>query len=71
MTKKQLEEKYGVRIEKEDYFLNLYKMYSADGCPWEKGLKTIKDCEKECRQWSKELLLIKNSIERRRGYERT
>lgn len=62
MTKAQLEEKYGVRIEKEEYFLNLYKIYSADGCPWEKGLKTIKDCEKECKRWGKELLAIKEDM---------
>lgn len=62
MTKAQLEEKYGVRIEKEEYFLNLYKIYSADGCPWEKGLKTIKDCEKECKRWEKELLEIKEDM---------
>ena len=62
MTKAQLEEKYGVRIEREEYFLNLYKIYSADGCPWEKGLKTIKDCEKECKRWEKELLAIKEDI---------
>lgn len=57
MTKKQLEEKYGVKIVSEDYwhplkekFVKSYKMYSADGCPWEKGLPTIKACENECKE---------------------
>ena len=62
MTKQQLEEKYGVRIEREEYFLNYYKIYSADGCPWEKGLRTIKACEKECKKWGKELLQIKREV---------
>lgn len=75
MTKKQLEEKYGVKIVSEDYwhplkgkFIKSYKMYSADGCPWEKGLPTIKACENECKEWEEELLTIKEGIYERRKY---
>lgn len=75
MTKKRLEEKYGVRIMSEDYwhplkgkFIKSYKMYSADGCPWEKGLPTIKACENECKEWEEELLTIKEDIYERRKY---
>lgn len=70
MTKKQLEEKYGVRIVSEDYwhplkgkFVKSYKMYSADGCSWEKGLGTIKACETECKEWEEHLLSIKKKVE--------
>ena len=61
MTKKQLEEKYGVQIV-WDYFLEEYKIYSADDCPWDKGFRTIKQVEAECREWEKELLAIKESV---------
>lgn len=66
MTKKQLEEKYGVKIVEEGYWHEGYRMYSADGCPWEKGLPTIKACENECKEWEEELLAIKEGV-----YERT
>ncbi len=73
MTRKQLEEKYGIRIEDDSYWYPLknryvkqYKMYSADDCPWEKGLPTIKACENECKEWEEELLTIKEDV-----YERT
>lgn len=69
MTKKQLEEKYGVRIERDDLFLRglyEYRIYSADGCPWENGLRTLKAVERECKTWEKKLLQIKEDVEQRR-----
>lgn len=69
MTKKQLEEKYGVRIERDDIWLNEYyeyRIYSADGCPWDKGFRTLKAVEEECKTWAKELINIKNDVEERR-----
>lgn len=69
MTKKQLEEKYGVRIERDDMFLidsYEYRIYSADGCPWDKGFKTLKSVERECKEWAKELIAIKEDVEKRR-----
>lgn len=65
MTARQLEKKYGIRIADDSYysmtgkFVKAYKIYSADGCPWEKGLRTIKAVEQECKQWEKQLLAIK------------
>lgn len=53
MTKKQLEEKYGVRIEWDDEYLrdlHEYRIYAADGCLWEKGFRTLKGVEKECKE---------------------
>ena len=65
MTKKQLEEKYGVRIERDDDWMTghyEYRIHSADDCPWDKGFRTIKQVEAECREWEKELLAIKESV---------
>ena len=66
MTKTQLENKYGVRIADDSYysplkgkFVRQYRMYSADGCQWENGLRTLKDVETECKQWAEALLGIK------------
>lgn len=60
-----LEEKYGIKIV-DDSFYNpltkryhkLYKMYSADGCPWENGL-TYNRLQAECKQYAETLLKIK------------
>ncbi len=66
MNKAQLEKKYGIKIVDDSFispmsgrYVKQYKMYSADGCPWENGLKTLVSVERECRQWEKELLAIK------------
>lgn len=66
MTKALLEAKYGIRIADDSYYRNgklvkQYKIYSADGCPWENGLATIKAVEQECKQWEKQLLKIKQN----------
>ena len=69
MSKEQLEEKYGINIEENGYwnwqdkYVKLYDMYSADGCCWEKGFKTIKAVAEECRRYNKELLNIKKAYE--------
>ena len=67
---KTLEKKYGIKVM-EDYFriehytngkqkiIPLFKIYSADGCPWENGL-TRKQVKEECEQWSDELIKIKS-----------
>ena len=67
MTKQQLEKKYGITIADDSYynprtnkFVKAYKIYSADGCPWEKGLRTLKEVEAECKEWENQLLMIKN-----------
>ena len=66
MTKQQLEAKYGIYIADDSYynpirgkFVKMYKYYSADGCLFSNGLKTLKDVEKDCREWSDTLIDIK------------
>ena len=70
MTKLQIEQKYGIHIADDSYynpfkhkFIKMYRIYSADGCPWENGLKTIKDVERECKTWEREILAIKCGTE--------
>lgn len=65
----RLEKKYGIKVVDDSFFdplsgryVKRYKMYSADGCPWENGL-TIKGLQAECREWGKALLEIKASVE--------
>ena len=60
-----LEKKYGIKVVSDDIYnpfsgrtSKRYKMYSADGCPWENGL-TKAGVKKECEEWSKALLEIK------------
>ena len=48
-------------------FVRAYRFCSADGCPWENGLRTLKAVEQECKEWAKHLLAIKEGVERR-GY---
>ena len=65
---KGLEEKYGITIVSEGYYLDpfngkrieTFKMYSADGCPWEKGLSRD-GVKRECELWAKSLLKIKEN----------
>lgn len=65
MTRAQIEKKYGVAIVDDSYYnwngklVKQYRIHSADGCPWENGLKTIKAVEQECKQWEQQLLAIK------------
>ena len=64
MTKKQIEKRWGVKIVEDDSWGGKgYKMYSADGCPWENGIRTIAGCEKECREWDAQLTAIKKHME--------
>ena len=58
MTKQQIEKMFNVRIVDDSYFnsvsckyVKAYKIYSADGCCWEKGLRTLKAVKAECEQW--------------------
>ena len=69
-TIERLEKKYGIKVRK-DFFSSesrkqLYKMYSADGCPWENGL-TLKGLREECKRWEKELLEIKQGVDESRA----
>ena len=69
MNRLQLEKKYGITIADDTFysprrskFVKAYKIFSADGCPWENGLSTLKAIEKECEQWEDALLDIKKSV---------
>ena len=70
MTKKQIEKTYGVKVVENGYYsyfgnyVKLYDIYSADGCKWDSGFKTIKAVEAECKEWSMQLRSIKNSVAR-------
>ena len=66
MTKAQLEKKYGIKIADDSFYnpikckyTKAYSIYSADGCPWENGLRTLKAVETECKYYEKQLLAIK------------
>ena len=64
---KTLEKTYGIRVVSEGFYYNpltgrsreTFKIYSADGCCWEKGLGR-KAVKAECEEWSRQLLAIKN-----------
>lgn len=69
MTRKQIENKYGVRIVDDSFYnplknkyIKAYRIYSADGCPWENNLRTLKAIESECKYYEKQLLAIKEKV---------
>ena len=62
MTKAQIEKTYGVKIRDDSFYnprtgksVKQYRIYSADGCQWENGLKSMEDVERECKEWASEL----------------
>jgi len=65
---KTIEKKYGVKVVSEGHHYDIYacksietfKMYSADGCCWEKGLSR-KGVKAECERWAEHLIAIKNN----------
>jgi hypothetical protein len=66
MSRKQLEKTYGITIADDSFvnpmngrYVKAYKMYSADGCVWEKGLRTLAAIKEECETWKEQLLNIK------------
>ena len=64
MTKAQIEKKYGVHIV-WNLWNEEYVIYSADGCRWDCGFRTINECEKECKEWKDTLISIKTIKEER------
>lgn len=69
MSRAQLEKKYGIKIADDSWYnpftfkwVKAYKIYSADGCPWAKGLKNLKAVENECKYWETALLKIKSVV---------
>ncbi len=69
-TIERLEKKYGIRVRKDFCSwrtgTQYYKMYSADGCPWENGL-TLKGLREECKTWEEALLDIKKNADEARA----
>lgn len=68
MSRAQLEKMYGIRIA-DDSWIDMsgrirkaYKIYSADGCQWENGLRNLKAVERECVKWADALLDIKRKV---------
>lgn len=64
---RRLEEKYGIKVVDDSFvdplthkYYKRYKMYSADGCPWENGM-TYNDLQAECKKYAKTLLEIKEN----------
>lgn len=60
----KMEEKYGIRIVDDSFvhpltgrFYKRYKIYTADGCPWENGL-SFRGLQAECRQHGNTFLKI-------------
>ena len=69
-TAERLYKVYGVTIVKDIHwnplkgrFVKSYKMYSADGCPWDNGKPTLKACVDECKSWGGRLKAIKRQVE--------
>jgi hypothetical protein len=69
MTRTRIEKKYGVRIADDSFYnpisckyTKAYRIYSADGCPWENGLRTLKAVQVECEKWEESLLKIKEKV---------
>ena len=64
----RLEKKYGIKVFKDEIYNPFtgrmkmrYKIYSADGCPWENGL-TKAGVKKECEKYGEKLLKIKERM---------
>lgn len=61
---KTLEQKYGIKVAHDDFVLRngklieIFKIFSADGCPWENGL-TKSGVKEECERWRNQLISIK------------
>ena len=66
MSKSQIESKWGVKVvlDFKKGNSNYYKIYTADGCPWENGLRSMIGVEAECRRYSSHILHIKESVEK-------
>lgn len=71
---KQLEDKYGIYIHLNPFHDPItlepkarYKIYTADGCPWENGLTyglTYKGLFAECRKYAKVFAEIRGKVEK-------
>lgn len=53
----KMEKKYGITIRDDSFYnpttgktVKCYRIYTADGCPWENGL-TFRGLQAECREY--------------------
>lgn len=67
---KTLEKKFGIKVVDDSIwnpwkgkYIKAYKMYTADGCCWEKGLSR-EGVKRECQEWAEALLEIKKGVTR-------
>lgn len=72
---KQMERKYNITIVDDSFYSPLsnklvkqYKIYTADGCPWENGL-TFRGLQAECKQYGDEFISIAKKVRERHGME--
>lgn len=68
----RLEQKYGIKVRDDSFwnpvsqrYVKRYRIYTADGCPWENGL-SYRGLFKECRECGESMLSIKAAVEKRR-----
>ena len=65
LSKTGMEKKWGIKVV-TDFTKgrsHYYKIYSADGCLWENGLRGMIAVEAECKKWNDALLEIKAKAE--------
>ena len=66
---KGLELKYGIEVVSEGEYYNplngkwteTFKIYTADGCCWEKGLSRA-GVKRECEEWADDILRIRDLV---------
>ena len=70
-----MEKKYGIVIREDSFYSPLigkrgkcYRIYTADGCPWENGL-TFRGLQAECKQYGDEFISIAKKARERHGME--
>ena len=70
MTREQIENKFKVVVADDSFihpisgrYVRMYKIYSADGCQWENGLRSLKAVYDECKEWEETLAKIAKIVE--------
>lgn len=71
----KMEKKYGITIRDDSFYnpttgktVECYRIYTADGCPWENGL-TFRGLQAECKQHGDEFISIAKKVRERHGME--
>ena len=65
----RMEKKYGIVIRDDSFwsplkrkYIKCYRIYTADGCPWENGL-TYRGLQMECKNYGDTFKEIKRKVE--------